>query len=355
MARKYFFALGGRLVAHLVDGFLILLVAGHLLTVSLAIGGPFVAVYLRWCERMRGDEAAGVLGQWLAWGAVLGLLVGLLPGGLVLGLLWHFYPTAYFGALAQVDTSRYWLALVEWFFSLGCLVAYATWWKRMAARPVWHGLLAIVGGLNLAYHFPALFAAVALFSTRPEMWDTGLRFRDVLGEPEFLARFAHDILASFAATGVVVMGFAYRARRLGNRIDVVERATTVGGRIALGAVVLQLLVGLWLLFEVSPESRLRLLGHDLLAAGCFGGAILTTVLLLNQLVSAALGDDNLGGVHRSMIWLTVVFVLMVGARHRARLPAFERLEQTPRAARERLDKHKEKDSWHAGAEHLLAG
>lgn len=311
----------------LLDCLLILTVALHLWAVGVAIGGPLVCLYLRWREAARGDAAAGRLGQWLAWGAVGGMLVGLLPGGVALGLMWLAYPAAYFGALGQIEPSRFWLALPEWLLSLACLTAYAALWRRMAGRPVWHALLAIVGGSNLAYHFPALFAAVAVLSVRPEMWDTGLRFRDLLGEPEFLARFAHDVLAGFAATGVTIMGFAYRARRLGDTGELAGRAIGVGGRVALGAVVAQLAVGLWLLFQLDPASRGLLLGRDPWAATFFAGAVLVTVLLLNQLMAAALGDDDLRGVQRAMLWLTLVFVLMLSARHRARLPLFERLEQ----------------------------
>lgn len=316
----------------MLDSLLVLVVSLHLLAVGVAVGGPFVCIWLEWRESRRGDALAGQMGRKLARHSMVVLTVGILLGAAALGLLWQLYPAAYFGALKTIEPSRLWLGSLELAFWYGCMGAYLGLWQRLARWRSLHRLIALAAGTNLAYHFPFLFATVAVLSTRPELWTESFRFRSMLLDAEVLLHATHDVLAALVVTGVFVMSYAPRlARSEGGEADA-RQVLTWGARLALPPTLLQLPVGLGLLIELPYHSRAQLLGSDPFGTLLFGLGLLAVIGLLHHLAAASLGDGELREARRSMLLVALVILLMVSARHRARLPKFESIERDAQAA-----------------------
>ena len=139
----------------------------------------------------------------------------------LVGLMWFAGDRPYFAALGRIPVAQLWFALGELAFYFACLFGY----RRLSAsgrRPSVAVLLAIAGASNLMLHFPPLFAVVSTMSTRP-LPDSTLERADWyrwLVDPEVVSRVVHVWLASFAATGLVVMW-----RALEKRADELHAAT----------------------------------------------------------------------------------------------------------------------------------
>jgi hypothetical protein len=243
-------------------------------------------------------------------------------GAAGLGLLWSMDREAWFEAARQIPQRRYWYGLVELGFSLACLAVCL----RLAARGPAAGsggrfktrfTLLLLAGTNLAYHFPPLFAAIGVLSTRPAGFGHEVRFVALLADPEILARTLHHLLAALAVAGGAIMVGALRWKAA-DEGDARRRVAAWGGRIALAAVAGQLLAGLHLLFELSPAARQSLMGEDARASLLFAAALLTTVVLLHRLAAISFGDGEPRQIVLSAILIGLAMLLMVAARHRTR-------------------------------------
>jgi hypothetical protein len=95
----------------------------------------------------------------------------------------------------------------------------------------------------------------------------------------------------------------------------------LGARTALAATLLQLPIGLWVLLGLPPSAQNRLLGGELLDTALFSAAIFAMVLLVMQLLAAALGDSRRRTAIASAALLFVVLLLMSGVLHQVRATA----------------------------------
>lgn len=319
----------------LLDLLIILLFSVHLMAVNVATAGPFICLWLGRRARKRDDALARQAGVWLAMQTMLGLTGGIVFGGLVLGAVWKHRPDPFFRAAELIPRSRYWFGIGELAFSFLLLMIYLVAWQRFAGR-WWHAALAFLAGTNTIYHFPLLFAAIGVLSTRPEIWNGPELNRTALyalfRDPETLSRAMHFILASFAVTGVMLLGLALKlAKREGGQEDA-ARLSVWGGWIALVPTVIQLLGGLWLLFSTPSVMQSAMTGGDPGITALFAISILAAVMLLPALAAAAFGSAGRKDRVKAMILLTVTILSMVAARHLAHQRMYDGYAEQPRGA-----------------------
>jgi len=307
----------------LFDLFLVLVLTVHLVAANVAAAGPLVCLALDWREVRYGDALAGDVGRFLLRMSLLGLTVAIGLGGSALLVVWLSDWQRFYEAAARVPASRYWWALPELALYVVCVAAYLRLWKAgvpRTARQIWlRRILGLLAATNLAYHFPLLFIAIGVYSTRA--LSELVNFRAALVDPEIFSQFVHHLLASVAVTGVAMMVYALwleRARR--PEVDV-QRTAIWGGRVALIPTLMQWLAGLYVLLELPARAREGLLGGDTLGTCLFGAALLGVIVLMHRLASVAFGETERRNLIGSIALMLLVVLTMVGARHRARQAA----------------------------------
>lgn len=320
-----------------LHGLLVPVVAVHLLAVNVAAAGPFVGLWLQWRER-RGDEHSlvyGEAGRMLSRFAMRSLAVALVLGMAALGILWLTDRGPFFDAFSAVPVRRYVFGGLELAFYFACVGWHLACWRQEAPR--WYSkfgwwLLPLLAGTNLMYHFPTLFAVIAVVSTRPELANPQIDFLATLAEPEALARTLHHLLSSFAVAGVALTGM--RSRLEANTGDSLgaARLSAYGARIALAPSSLQLAAGLVLLLSLPAESRRALMGGDALTAGLFVTSLVATLVLLHLLAAASLAAADRKSAWRAAVALAIVVILMTAVRQRARDGVFREIKKRQGAA-----------------------
>ena len=300
---------------------LVPIVTLHLLAADLAALGPLVALWFAW-RAARGDRLAADVERGLLRASIWALIAAAALGAAALGLLWLGNRQAWFEAAKQLPARRYWYGLVELVFSWACLGA-ALWLARRQTAKGCDGrfsarfALTALAGTNLAYHFPPLFSAIGVLSTRPNAWGSEINVLALFADAEVLARTLHHLLAGLAVVGAAIMLGALRWRTV-EEPDDRRRAASWGARIALAAAAGQLLAGLHLLFQLPAEARERLMGGDPVAGLLFAAALLATVLLLHRLAAIACGDAEPKAIVAATILIALVMLLMTATRHRTR-------------------------------------
>ncbi len=218
------------------------------------------------------------------------------------------------------------------------------------SAPAWaHRFLGWFAFLNLVYHFPPLFSAIAVLSTRPEAWGTELAnasFLRVMTEGETLAQTAHFLLASVAVTAALQMLLAQQRLKGRALLDggapsgspttadaaAAERLVIWGARWVLAVTLLQGVVGLTVLLWLPATAQDALLGGDWLGTGLFATAIFGMLGLLHHFSAVAFGDLEPASTRRSVALLLLVIFCMVGARQRGRQLAVAAHQQQAAAA-----------------------
>lgn len=315
---------------------LVLVFSVHLVVVYVATAAPFVCLWLEWRESARGDEAAGRLGRSLAKLSLSSLAVGMLLGALTLWLLCQIYPRPYLEALLRMPSLGVWLGIPERLWSTlaelaifaacmwGYLLTWNLWrdrggWRRFWGRCI-NRFLVLFAGTNLLYHLPVLFAVMAFLAKHPQRWDDPGKFSTLMLQPEVVARTLHGWLAACAVTGMVMVLYPFR-----KKWQQMPQAAVWGARIAAVAVVLQLVAGVYLLFQIDPAARGQLLGEDPISTVLFGGSLLASLGLLHLLAPLAFGEVEKRNMLQAAGLLAAVMLLMAGVRHRLRDADMQRL------------------------------
>jgi len=302
----------------LVEVFLTLLLIAHLLCVNVAAGAPILCVWLEW----RGDALARRVAAYLGRMGLVTLVAGGLFGLAIGWLKWSpAYCELWTGPLAY---KLHWGA-AELVFSLVLAVVY---WLLVggkggtsAGSRIGRGLVALLNGTNLLYHFPPLFAVASkLYETGQTAGATirGAQFRQLAWSGEAPALAIHVILASVAVAGVMLLGLALRWLHHDKPPADVARIATWGSRWALGASLVQLPVGLWTLMVLPAESQASLMGTQVMGTMLFLGAMLTMFWLLRELTGVALGEATRPAMIRSMTAMLVVVSLMTAMQQAVR-------------------------------------
>ncbi|MBL8825451.1 MAG: hypothetical protein JNM18_00610 [Planctomycetaceae bacterium] len=294
----------------------VLVLTAHLLAMNLATATPLIVAGLHWWGATRGrDPLAVPLARLSAQAIVVGVLLGVVQ----LALAWHDHALLLQQAFELLPVRRYWFGATELIFSWACLVGYA---RAVATRQAadktvsaWWALLPFAAATNLAYHFPPLFAMLGVYGTRPESWGKPLSFVAALGDPEIGGLWLHFLLASATVAGLALAWCALRTKQPDHNA---QRGTLAGGRIALGATVLQLVSGLHLLSVVDERARDSLLGGDLFGTLGFAAALVATVMLLHRLASIALAETTLAELRGTALTLMLVVLCMVGSLQASR-------------------------------------
>jgi hypothetical protein len=289
-----------------------LVVTLHLAAVYLSMTGPLVCLWLQW--RASRDELASRFDRDLLRTASGMLIAAALLGGIAIVLIARLFPDAYLAAARTLPERRYWYAAIELVFSLVCFFLASTIAPRArdSRARFWTGWLAtLLGSTNLIYHFPTLFVMLGVLCLRPKAWDQQIKFTTLLADGEILARLLHHFLAAVLLTGTWI---AWQGMRRGGE----SRPVAWGGRMAVVAVILQFLSGLWLVSVMPPDSRELLLGADPLAAGLFALSLLGAFFVVPRLGAMALGHAERRHTQLTLGLVLAVLFTMTAARHRTR-------------------------------------
>ncbi|HEY4234804.1 MAG TPA: hypothetical protein VGM76_15330 [Lacipirellulaceae bacterium] len=288
-----------------------ILLAVHLLAMNVASAGPLVCIWLRVRGR-RDDKAAWRAGRELARWTVGGLLLGIVTGTALGVVAWFDSSHEFADTVGRFPASAIANFVGEIVFALVCLGVYATTWERWRERPWLHGLFALLAATNLLYHFPPLMAVISELAARPELVAEPVIsravFRPLMLRPEVLSQSVHFVMASIAVVGVVLIAIV--RRQGGTQAAGPNRLISAGARIALGASLVQLAVGSWVLFTLPPNVRGGLIGDAWPATGLFMAAIVVTLGLLHTLATMTLGDASDTIVRRSVLLMLGVVLLM---------------------------------------------
>ncbi|MDZ4659153.1 MAG: hypothetical protein SH868_16395 [Bythopirellula sp.] len=280
-----------------------LLLAVHLLAMNLASAGPVVCIWLRW----GGNELNDSLGRQLAWWSIVALVLGMVTGGLLIVTtpgdgLWN--------ALARFPANAYWFAAAELVFSLVCLVAISGGWQVL--NKWWLAFLAVMTATNLLYHFPPMMAVIGQLATNGKWASEAVIDRPVLlglmGRGEVLALSFHFGLSSLAVAGIAVLQLLTRQQK--QAAEAIASPARGAAVIALVATLAQIPIGVWLLTSLPAASRTALMGTSSLASLTFLVALVTSLGLLQRLVTVALGETDHKNLRQVVSLLCGVVLLM---------------------------------------------
>jgi hypothetical protein len=301
----------------LLEFLIIPLLAAHLLCVNVAAAGPLVCIWLDWKES-RGDALAGRTASYLGQASLATLLLGGLLGLAIGGASWSdSYAALWAGPMSR---KALW-GVGEYVFSAALAGGYVLW--RRAAADRLRGLryfVLLLNGANLLYHFPFLFSVAhdVYLSGGPGHPLSASEFRSWMAHPDVLARVVHVVIASFAVTGVLLLGYGLRLRREMSSYDAADRVARWGGCLALVSSLIQVPVGLWLISVLPSGWQSRALGGDLPAVLMLGVSVLLALFMLQDLANIAFGEIQRKQLMRVMATMAVIVLLMTGVLRRIR-------------------------------------
>lgn len=295
---------------------LTLLLAAHLIAVNIAMAGPLLCLALKRREVNLGDDAAGQVGRQLAKASLGSLAVGSLLGGGLLAVVWIGGAQRYLAALGAIPASRYWFALAEIIFYVACMSGVLWTWQRRPARTVLLVVLSILAATDLMFHFPPMFTIVATAARRPELVQATIdrtTYYHLLLDGEVLSRVTHVWLASVAVTAMTVCLIAMAGTRGDDRR---RGLASWAAKWALGATLLQLPTGLWMLLVMPGTETGRMLGEDAVATTLFALSLVIGFHLLQRLAAMALGDVERKATFRTAAAMGAMVLLMVATLER---------------------------------------
>ncbi|MDP6556938.1 MAG: hypothetical protein QGG71_19870 [Pirellulaceae bacterium] len=324
---------------------IIIVLALHLMCMNVAAAGPLVCTWLDW-RGGRGDPLADRVGRFLCWNSLALFLIG---GGFGLLLAYLRWDDAYHEVFHKFP-SKITFGMWELIFSFVLVSGSGVLWCYAPGSKLARGgriLLLFLAGTNLLYHFPFLFAIISRVHSGtfnpPGVVDASM-FRGLMMEDSVLPQVVHFSFASFAMVGITMIGFALWCERSWgeNETDAAEpvdrespnhdaeniivrvadigedsqRIVAWGARLALGATLCQIPVGMWFVVKLSPGAQQRVLGGDLVASGLLGVSIVLALGLLHHLSSLALGVPRKKTMTMAMAMVIVLITLMTGVLQR---------------------------------------
>lgn len=285
----------------------ILLLTAHLWAMNVASAGPLLGI---WLGRHRTSPLQDSIGKSLAWLAVGGLVLGMATGGLQ---LYCFTNAGLFAAMNRLPTRALWFAGAELLFSLICLLIYAGCWDVLRNHRWWHAFVALATSSNLLYHFPPLMSVLGKLAYDPTWAKAEVLNRaellPLMLRSEVLALSAHFALASIAVSAITVLWLLSRVNG-----EEAEKSKQPLSRctawIALISTSLQLPVGIWLLIALPRAMRTSMMGTSVAASMAFIGALLLTFLLIQKLLTIAIGTTQPREL-RQACWTLAALVLLM--------------------------------------------
>jgi len=299
---------------------LIIFVAAHLLAVNLAGAGPLVAAWIDWRGARRAEpEVATTAARTLMWWSIGAAVGGMGLGGAALAqfIYWppHTHRWYWWYVEQEITETRWWFVGGEIVFYFVCTIAAAVIWRRPGRLPWLRRLLATAAGTNLLYHFPALFTILAIMFERRDHrglpLDRQLYWHFLL-QAETIARVLHVWLSSLAVAGLSLCWIGSRGGPADSTAS--GRVAVNGAWVSLGATLLQIPVGVWIL-TVLPEGRTQ---RILSSAPIFWPAIFVALALMHQLAMLSIGDLSRRRLSTATLLIVVVVVLMTATLYSSR-------------------------------------
>lgn len=320
----------------------VLIEAVHLVCVNFAAAAPLLAAGLEWRSARTGDSRLVWAARRMAQLALVALALGAVLGLTMAGLLYWQLGSDYAASLRRLPTARYLYAAAELAFYGLSMLAFV--WllpgpKVRATLRRWAGRwLALAAATNVLYHFPPLFAVLVGLRGEP----TGpplsaAELKSLRLDPLVLAFLVHHVLAAVAVTGTGLMLLTSRNPPAQDPAQQkADPLVQIGAWCALVPTLLQWIVGMVVLAQLSPAGRGALLGGDLLATALFGGALFATLGLLHLLAAVAFGPAEPRAAWRAAGMLMLVILLMVGTLQRSRAAERRAVQIRKTAASQRL-------------------
>lgn len=300
----------------------------HILVVNLLIGGLPVLLFTDWIANRTGQPAYHNLIKTLTRVFPLLLVAGILLGVGTLILSLMRYSSSFYGAGTVMGQTWMFLVPVLIVLLLGLLILKEDSMRLNQNATLRYALgSAILAGL-LVVTF--LFVSITVLMLVPEYWSTvqshGLG--KLLSLPTVMPRFFHVVVASFAATGCMVMlyGVALHSRFIVGRdlspsesTDYGIHLTRYGGFWAMAGTVPQIVVGPWLLWTLPEHVR-----GPLVNGGTFGSiiffvslssALFALVMLNATVVAPQYRWLALGGVGSLLITFGTMIIVREEVRH----------------------------------------
>ncbi|BBO34884.1 hypothetical protein [Lacipirellula parvula] len=293
-----------------------LLLAVHLLAMNVASTAPLAGAWLRRrSSRLPNDE--GERRERLERGAqrALAASIGALAIGALVGGAMLLAPSAGMrAALARFPENTYWFAGAEILVSLGSLSA--AW--RLTRWPKMTWFLAIFATSNLVYHFPPLMGVIGELAANADWTDVQVIDRAALlklwQRPEILSLWAHFALASVAVGCTAVLALAGIRPVSDSEADATtgdeDLTTRRLAAWALGATLLQIPVGIWLLLASDEAAQQSMMGENWLATIGLAGGVWVALGVMQSLAALAWGGSDRRQTYRACALLVLTVLLM---------------------------------------------
>lgn len=293
-----------------------LLLAIHLLAMNIASTAPLAGAWLRRRSlRLPSDETQRR--ERLERGArrAIASSIGTLALGALVGGSMLLAPSPGMrAALARFPENTYWYAGAEILVSL---VSLGAAWK-LTRWPKMTWFLAIFATSNLIYHFPPLMGVIGELAADADWTDVQVIDRAALlklwGRPEILSLWAHFTLASVAVgcTAVVALAGVRASDNTPASVtaadeDLVTRRLAAW---ALGATVLQIPVGIWLLLASDEAAQQSMMGDNWLATVGLAGGVWVALGVMQSLAALAWGGSDRRQTYRACVLLALTVLLM---------------------------------------------
>jgi hypothetical protein len=282
----------------------------HLASACFAAAAPMAAAWLH-CRAARGDSQARHTGLWLVGWSLVSLALALVTG-LLLGLLNYLGEENYSQLVIALRAKLEW-GLAELAFSAILVYLFWKWWQRTPDLPRGKSMLrcslAVLAGTNLLYHFPLLFAVLDQIRSNPELVENAITasiFRQLIVVPAVYTKALHVILAGVVLCCLAVMCAGEEEQQESSRL------TTVAARVMLATLLLQLLIGIWMLMVMPADQRELLIGMGGVAPWLLALAVLLFVVV-NQVLIPVAGGEKSGNRPRWLVGITLLLFLVMSA------------------------------------------
>ena len=258
----------------LFEALLVAAFAAHLLLVNAALGGALLALFSPGPGRATAAELAKRLP--IAVAAAVNLAI---PPLLFASVLYgqYLYTAAIFSAAP-------WLALF-----MVVMIAYALLYvfQARASRPGAGWIAAVAAALLLAASLTLV--NVSVLAIRPDLWPAAAAQTGgttlAVGDPTFLPRWLHFVVASLAVGGLSLALFSKKAA--GSEAEAAGRKR-LGLRWFMAATLAQIPVGLWFLLSLPRPILERFFGgQPLLTVAFIGGLGLAAAALVSAFRGSA--------------------------------------------------------------------
>jgi len=284
-----------------------LLLAVHLLAMNIASAGPLAGAWL--VSRSRRQDDSSFLLERGAQRIFVWSLVSLAIGSAVGGTMLLAPSDGMRAALARFPENAYWFAGAEILFSAVCIAG--CWKLKHWPKLTW--LLALATVTNLLYHFPPLMAVLGEVAANAD-WTTEAvldrpTLKSVFLRPEVASLWAHFVLASIAIGFTAALAACHRVMADSSEAVDAQTSRQLAG-CALGATVLQIPVGIWLLLASDDAAQQAMMGESWLATIGLAGGVWVALGVMQSLATIAWGEVDRRQIDRACVLLTITVVLM---------------------------------------------